>query len=82
MTRDWITLHERRKAKPCICYWDEELGVTVHRFAPGKYICRCGQKIVRQPVRKQRAGYYGKGGTWPAKKKPEEEKEPSDDPAS
>jgi hypothetical protein len=32
------------------CGWDEELRIFLHRFAPGKYRCRCGERVVRQPA--------------------------------
>ena len=50
---------------PRLCALDEELGVVIHRFAPGATICRCGCKIVRNPHKKQnRVGWYGKGKPW------------------
>lgn len=36
-----------------MCGWDSELELVVHRFEPGKYRCRCGLRVVRQPVLEQ-----------------------------
>ena len=55
MDRRWLYIFP-----PQLCGLDEELGVMVHRFDPGACVCRCGERIVRRPVKKQRAGVYGR----------------------
>lgn len=69
MVRRWDQLRDAYKSCPRFCSWDEDLGVFVHRFAPGAYRCRCGRRLVRSPLQKQRAGWYGKGKTWPQENK-------------
>lgn len=64
MGRDWERLKRERKRKPEMCGLDSDLGVVVHRFAPGKIVCRCGRCAVRSPQTKKRAGWYGKGKPW------------------
>ena len=49
--RDWV------KAKPLPCSLDPELGVMIHRFDGGQCACRCGEVVVRMPVKKQRVLY-------------------------
>lgn len=34
--------------------------MVVHRFAPGAYVCRCGERVIPKPEKKWRAGVYGK----------------------
>jgi hypothetical protein len=42
---------ERRDVE---CSYDEVRGVTIHRFKPGQCKCRCGKRVVRKPVKKNR----------------------------
>lgn len=56
--RVWLRIY---RAKPEMCGVDERIGVMVHRFDTGAIVCRCGMLVVRQPVKKQRAGYFGRG---------------------
>jgi hypothetical protein len=37
-----------------LCALDEARGVMVHRFDPGQCRCRCGEKVIRKPVKKSR----------------------------
>lgn len=43
-----------RGSTELLCSYDEERGVVVHRFGVGKCKCRCGEKIIRKPVKRLR----------------------------
>ena len=47
--------------------------MVVHRFQPGRIVCRCGQRVVRRPVKAPRIGWDGRGHPRPAAGQSEEE---------
>lgn len=42
------------------CYFDDARNIQVHCFEPGKCRCRCGQRVVRKPRRRDRLK-FGRG---------------------
>ena len=43
-----------REPTEILCSFDDQRGITIHRFEAGKCQCRCGKKIVRQPQKRAR----------------------------
>jgi len=56
------------------CSLDESVGVVVHKFDSGKYVCRCGEDNVQEKIDQMKAK-YGEYSTWRRRKivKAEEE---------
>jgi len=51
-------MREQNEARECGL--DVTLDRWVHCFLPGACRCRCGECVVRQPVRRARIGFYGR----------------------
>lgn len=40
------------KEKEKTCYFDDERGIMIHCFEPGRCLCKCKKKCVRRPVKR------------------------------
>jgi hypothetical protein len=43
-----------KKSEPESCSYSEDYNRIIHRFDMGSCVCRCGQLIVRKPVKRTR----------------------------
>lgn len=43
-----------REASELMCEYDEQREVVIHRFDTGDCRCRCGEKVVRKPIKRVR----------------------------
>jgi hypothetical protein len=47
-----------------MCSYDEKSGVVIHRFDIGKCKCRCGERVVRKPVKRTRLKFGKEAEGW------------------
>lgn len=46
------------------CYYDESLGMKIHKFNTGSYVCRCGEDNVQAKIDELREKTEGTHSPW------------------